>query len=385
MPRKYDSGRAASMRGTYTVPAAVRSASVRRYKKSSYRKRGTGRYAKKKTYNSKFLRYDPGRPATRTRGAKSPGIKMSPEKALLPFMKPCTIKWLKSLMSPWDGPAEACNPLTPPIYSQRMRTFCRDLVGDGQFNENSCAAIVLNPQPANDQYVTFLSTSAAYVSDATDFPTACPLGKLSNSLYPATQFNTDKLQYAIVSYGIRIKYIGPANLMQGYYSLVECPAHHNLYDSNHTPGDAIKYVNTRTVPISYDWVELTWSGPQNVAETQYYSAAGDPSATAGTAFAPMALLIRNVVDTSARSFLFETWFNHEIVGEYAVGQQYSEQDVRGGNNILSAMLQMAGNRNIFNGPLSWDVADKLTSIMAKDEGLQGLFPGYKPGRGYSHW
>lgn len=334
---------------TYT-PAYTRTYAndtvAKRYKKKKYYavKRGGSR----RKYIRGLLTL---RPASLRSGRLSgfavrpPAVRLASKNAMLPYMKPCTRKWMDSLLDPFGGPADACNPLTPPVFSERLRTFARVTVTSGMFNAAGNFAAVVFPTPANDTGCLFTSTTAAYAADATAFATACPTANVSNSQFGNINFSGALSQFAIVSYGLRIRYIGKADIMMGQYVLIESPGHYDIKTATSSPQSVLALDQCRFLPISYDWTTIIWGGPQHPAECCFASSSSASGNVVGTNVpSVLTLLIRGVTDANAQTFQMELFMNHEIIGTGSRGQQYSEQDLAGGNDVVAGLLRVLGNK-----------------------------------------
>jgi len=256
---------------------------------------------------------------------------------------PCAYDWIKSLLNPFSGPVAACNPYLPPIYSQRMRTFCRFSLDSGAFNGGS-AAIMVRANPANDTSSGAVSDAATAFGDGTTFTVANQFFKNSNSPYPTVSFSATNLSAGITSFGLRFRYNGNAELMGGNFFVFEAPNHFDLQGM--TPSQVLNEATCMQLPVSQEWQSLVWSGPQNVSELAYAnSATADPFDNY-----VLLLMIRGVNDPNAQTFECEIWMNHEIVGRSAQGQQFSDQDQVGGGQATKVVMKKTGGRPIVNPP-----------------------------------
>lgn len=237
---------------------------------------------------------------------------------------PCVAKWIESLLNPFTGPMDACNPYTLPCFSERVRVFFRKAISSAVFNTLGDGLIVMRAAVTTDNAAALLSTTLAYVNDTYDVVSAAVNSQFFlNSPYTASTFSgvpAGGNQWATVSYGFRIRYVGPVDQMQGWYQFLEMPAHLSATTVGYTVEMALAEEGLVQVPISYDWVTCTWSGPQIEAEMQYNTT------TAGNTVNPYTLLLKvsGVNNPAAQAFQIEAFHNFEVVGRIARSTFLSE-------------------------------------------------------------
>jgi len=257
---------------------------------------------------------------------------------------PCASDWLRSILAPWSGPLNACNPYLPPVYTERMRAFIRTTTAAAWFNGSGNAIIVGRPMVANSSPAIYRSTAAGYANDSTDLSTAAPTGINNNSMYVTGDFGDGLNAAGIVSMGMRIRYIGPAELMQGQYFFYESQAHTDC--SAATITEILAQQACVSLPVSTEWQSIIWSGPQHNSEFAYQSN------MSGFPFVAYQLVIniRGVADPLAQFFAVEWFGNFEVLGKTARGAVYSEQNQVAAGVAFEAVQRKAGGTTLTNTP-----------------------------------
>jgi len=262
----------------------------------------------------------------------------------------CSMLWLRSIINPWSAPIDACNPTTPPIYSERVRAMCRANItasANSPSGTGTMFAIMCRFTPANNNSCMRFSDTTAWVT-ANNVITVLSLDNNHNGPYAGSDFNVAPLvnMWCPVSMGLRIRYTGTADNMGGSLYFFESPAHRNVA----TSGQSLDVINSDPMtvikPISYDWQSVVWTGPGMPAETQYSNSIEDT-----TLLNPFCLYIFGQCATTAGvNFQVEYWTNFEVTGKIARRAILSEFDQTGAyaaSNTLKADVQQG---TFTNGP-----------------------------------
>lgn len=264
-----------------------------------------------------------------------------------PALAQCALDWAKSVMDPFTGPVGACNPFTPSVYSERVRVWSRTTLNIGDYSPAASVPMLCVASPCGDYKQLLLPDNTGYTT-STYFSTYMLDGSVPNSPYMLAQLAAQN-SYTIVSMGIRIRYDGKVDDMNGHYGLYEDPGHNNLMLSNSynqtITSNSDQY---KIVPISNDWVTLCWTGPRKPSEYQYsnINQVGGITAQSDTSDTTM-LYINVVTDTSIQSkFIVETVLNFEITGRDARGPQWSEQKVEDAAKVQNAVQRISGGKGI---------------------------------------
>jgi len=282
-----------------------------------------------------------------TRGGRGPVA--SVQKAIMSRMiaQPCTIKWLESLLDPFNGPQDACNPYTPPIFSERNRAWVRSQLSAANFGSDDAAGsaiICARMQPANNQACMTYSTTAGYDSFTDIIGETGQTPTNNNSRYIDSVFLTEtgSNQWAPVSLGVRIRYTGPAEKMQGRLFMFESDPHEDQVANEATVLNVMAQNNVIELPITYEWQTLVWSGPVLTNEFNYNTAVDNQAANPYC----LVLLLFGVNDTTAQSFAVEYTCNFEVTGVVARSTQMSERDTEGSGNIQSAIINSKRGKSV---------------------------------------
>jgi len=257
---------------------------------------------------------------------------------------PCVYKWFKSLVSPWSGPLDACLPYLPPVYTERLRVFARNSISSSAFNGSGNAGVGLYHHPGNDQNYLMRTSTGAYVNDNTAWSTIAATNIPHNGPYTLAQFGDGDNACAVVSSGIRFRYTGPADQMQGSIVILESPAHTDMDPS--TVVEIMSETAAVSLPVSQEWQSGVWTGPQHNAEFAYQSnAAGAPFANT-----LLIVLFRGMATAESQNFAVEAYTNFEVLGRLARGAIYSEQDYVGAGKAQQIVQERAGGTTLGNVP-----------------------------------
>jgi len=215
------------------------------------------------------------------------------------------------------------------------------------FTALGMGAVIMRASPANDKTSVYVSDTDVY-TDAATLAVGCTTAYALNSPLTNAMFGQALLQFGIVSYGLRIKYIGPAQAMTGYYVLYEQPSHSDV--STMTPTQVMADTGAVVAPVSPDWTSLVWSGPVVSSEYEYNS-----NPDTWPVKPQLCILIRGVGPdntTGSQNFLIEGFANFELQGSGARGQQYSEFDFEGAGQVSQAIRMRARGGAVVNPPNS---------------------------------
>ena len=260
-------------------------------------------------------------------------------------ISPCVAKFLASLEDPFNGPVDACNPFTPPIYSSRLRNYgYATLSGPSNSSAGAGATIcgVCGFSPSNG-YALARVTGTSGWTDTTAFATSCTTSIVSSiSPYAVSDFTTATNSWAPVSYGVRIMYNGTADTFGGWIAFYESPSHANLFDANHHQGQILDTQEIRRQALKPGWNSMTWSGPRTSSETKY-------SNTLTTAEAPYCLCFVIALplpgdNASLGTYTIELFANMEITGDLVPGKQFSESDPEGAGRAQQKLIGAGGGR-----------------------------------------
>lgn len=247
----------------------------------------------------------------------------------------CAQEYLKVTLRPFDTNIMPCNLWAPPITSYRQRGFVRGIITPINFNATPEAGLIVTHGWCSDVWVAKLSTAAYVTTNAmSSFATNITC---SNFQYASTQFTSagNLYQWMPVLTAVRIRYMGPADSMQGVMYVAEHPSHGDF--ENFTVAELGTQFYARCVPISNQWTTIVSTGPKNQSELNFQSETGVAPASNTPYFLAITL---SGVQLAGQYFQYEICFYSEVSGG-ANGNQWSEQDIIGGQR-LSQAFEMAG-------------------------------------------
>jgi len=342
MPRRYRT-RSASKALMTRVPAYTR----------AYASRPGYTTARRRTYQRAAYgarKYSRGSSARASLSAKQAfAIGMSSAR-----IHPCAITWFKSLMDPFAGPAEACNPFLPPVFSSRNRTWVRRPLSLTNYTGSvtQTAVLILQASPATDN--AFLSVSGtgawAFADPFTSYMGSSVGGSsyLNNSQFKAADFVSTS-RFATVSMGLRVKYIGTNDAMGGMIGVFEPAGHDNLTSAQSNINSVRADPRYKLYPMSREGVTIMWSGPMTQAEYTYSNLTDTPVSDnlyLGGDPASVALYMDIQVPDIAQQVYVEAFLNFEVTGDKARGVVYSDYDATGGNTLTGRLYRFLGGLSL---------------------------------------
>lgn len=251
---------------------------------------------------------------------------------------PCVTKWAKSLQDPFDGPQEACNPFTLPLYSERLRTRIHGGTAIATNTANGTGnQIVLAAgfSPASDIPLLAASDATAW-TDASTLSTICSGSTMPVSPFSVSQFTNLDNSWAPVSLGMRVMYVGPADSFGGEIIYYETANHSNALDGGTTLGDVKGSANCRRQVIKPGWNTIVWSGPRRTSEMTY---SNDLDPVYSRPWCLVMVVVGAAATSAAMNFAVEVFCNCEVSGDDARSGQFSEQDAHGAARRMTANLK----------------------------------------------
>lgn len=348
MPRAYTRTKRVKRKYTYKPGKAV--ARTPLYTRSNYartlrsapraRAMGTRAFARRATPRS-YNMYG--------RAARSVGnIDLSRSRiraALKMQISPCVSKYLKSLVDPFNGPADACLPFAPPCYSERIRVFSRTTLTMNAYAPAGQPWVgVFIPGPGNTSIYSVFSTNLARTSVNT-LSSYMTVNVANNSPLVDSDFY-DQMAAAVVSMGVRVKYIGTADNIGGYIGVWEPPAHENLLKTGTWTQDMIRAADGyKVLPVTPEWTTICFSGPRRPEEYNYAHTVNDAVGVDTTIFSGSLFMeVLGANSTYTDSYIVEHFTNFEYVGRKARGTTYSEQDLKTAPNAVNAISDATGGQ-----------------------------------------
>lgn len=285
----------------------------RRVYKRIMRKKQTGRSSKSRAYSK------PARKAMKKtyKRAKRTG-------SALPV---CTQKYAAGLIDPSD-PAVigACFPSGLTIPSEK---FHQRLTGTLTIGTGGYGYIVAGNTTANDYNAIIHSSATTNITNATAINTdvgAVPRD-LTQGSYSILQHTNNSIEGRLVCYGMKLKYAGRQDAMQGTLVAIEEPDHQTLWSQ--TPDEITAHRAGKQMPVTNDWIAINFSGPIRNTETEYNST--------GYSGSPLAFPLGVIINAQVGAiFHFEANYHVEYHGLAAKGATYNDIDQLGVGKIINA-------------------------------------------------
>lgn len=237
------------------------------------------------------------------------------------------------LLNPFE--AEPCGvPTFPVLPSQKLRIFTRGTFGS---DAGLPAWIWGSPGFANNAANGWHSTptcgETVLVKSGLGVATITP----SNSPFTTNDITVDEGQVMCVSYGIRVRYIGSELEKSGRICAFEQPDHQTLVD--YSLSDMRSYDKGITVPVTRDWVAVTWQ-PVKRGELDYVSSLSSiPFSTiAGSC---LGIMVDGFTGTASNYMEYEFVTNIEVIGRVARGKTVSKDSPVTAEHVVTAVGKLA--------------------------------------------
>lgn len=255
---------------------------------------------------------------------------------------PCVAKWALSLSNPFSGPKDACNPFSPPLFSERVRSSVTYVTSTANTASGTGTLIVgaVSFGPTSGQSMLAVSDNTAW-NTGTGLATVLSVGTVPVTFYADADFAVDQNAWTPISLGVRIMYFGTADTFGGYVEWYESPNHANIVSATFTSADLSASAYLRRQMIQPGWNNCVWSGPRRAEEMLYNT---DVTAAGGKPFT-IAFHIHLTANANAK-YVIEAVSNHEVSGIKARGATFSEQDTKGGAARQSEASRKAGGQPV---------------------------------------
>lgn len=274
----------------------------------------------------------------------------------------CAMDYFSALAAPFETPSGVCIPAEVfPLPSQKIKTF---LKGRFQAGTTGIGYVIVSPVVTNNGTVITCTSALSVGGPATLFnaftattPLTMPQFPLDDAARLAGNF-----QARVVSYGIRIKYIGKLMDRNGVTTAFEEPDHRNVYSTANiaTLNSVNGHPQSTLRRVGGDlWdSEVYYSGPVEPSEIEFVSTANP--------LGPY-LSVICVQGEPADSYEFEYVQHTEIIGTLAVAKTASHADPATFGKILEASKTTA-----MDGPLDSSRSPSFFSRFM--EGAKALGP-----------
>lgn len=276
----------------------------------------------------------------------------------------CSQEYIVSLLNPYDS-YSACIPNFFPLKSQKVHAFSRATMTLGTSGVGYALAYA---NAANDvanlvvTTATSVGTTASALNGFTNLAST-PMAKLP---YAQLAFTQNQVMARLVSAGLRIKYIGRSDALNGLISTLEAPDHEDL--AALTPVQIADYdqmENTR--PKEDGWTYVNYSGPIAPGNLEF--------ANTGYILGANGILSHIVVGTAGDEYTVEFYQNFEYIGSSAVGKSQNHSDPVGYSKVSQVIKSAASDKPLSpaDGPglisqfataMGKTIADNAPSVIA---------------------
>jgi len=284
-------------------------------------------------------------------------IKVDPALGLSYKIPECAEHYLSALVNPYDTPAGVCIPSDLfPLPSSKVKAFCR---GRMNLGTSGIGWVALRPSVVNDQATIIHTTSASVGTTSTDASAFSNLGTQNVAMLPYSEapIIAGQVGARTVSYGLRLKYIGPLMSRNGVATSYEDPDHLNATRFSYDVLNGNPYSTIRRIG-SEDWdSEVSYSGPTHPSDVEFQSD-GCPL-TPGTGAVSLAIIM--VSGVAGDVYEYEYYTHIEYIGTLVVNKTRSHADGVAFGKALEAVKGQAAEGSVTRetGPSVWERFKKL--------------------------
>lgn len=248
-------------------------------------------------------------------------------------MEGCSQSYLLSLLNPYDSYG-ACIPSSFPLKSQKVHAFIR---GEMVVGTGGVGFVLIRPSCVNDVNITTSTTVTSAGTNATVMSAfsnkqAVRMLKLP---YASADMTNGDIQARLVSAGLRIRYTGRQDSLNGTISTVESPDHEDLHSL--TPIQLGSYEMMEKVRPGPDWTFCNYSGPVKPSDIEFTSNT-QPLGTDLYVFCHM------VNGTAGDTYEFEYYQNLEYIGRSSVGKTQNHTDPVGYGKIQQVVKTQSAEK-----------------------------------------
>lgn len=230
----------------------------------------------------------------------------------------CSQNYLLSLINPYKS-IDACIPSSFPLKSQKVHVFNRGTLSLGT---TGVGYITCTPTLANDTLVvthtqgTSVGTSNTSINAFTNLINLFMLKIPFSSADIAGRF----IQGRIVSCGLRVRYIGRSDALNGLIRSIEEPDHSTLAPL--TPNEIYSYDQTSVQrPSESEWTSVNYSGPTTPNDVEF--------ANVQYPLGNVPFMAHIIAGLAGDEYAWEIYENIEYIGKLATSKTLNGTDPRG--------------------------------------------------------
>ena len=312
-------------------------------------------------------------PKRRSRKAQNPLVESS--KQLLTYRIPdCVGHYFGALVNPFDTEAGACLPCDLfPLPSLKQRVFVRGSFGLGTSGVGFIAA---TPTAANDAAIIQHtdSTSVGTVSTAFNAFTNLNNRICVQNTYTQAQFSANVVGVRIVSFGIRVKYIGKLSDRNGVVACYEDPDGADTRSKTYNSVNSDPYSSIKRVGAEAWDCQVCHSGPVRPSDLEFQYITY-PNSTA----APLIITMNGV---AGDLYEYEYYQHHETIGTNVPGKSKSHGEAQLFGKLIETIKGETSNHPLMpeDGNSLWNrfkssVAESLPRIYNAGKGAAQMVMG----------
>jgi len=255
-----------------------------------------------------------------------------------PNISKCAQEYIASLVNPFDQNLMPCIPSFFPLPSQKCCTFIKTTF---QLGTTGFGYAIARATTDSDANVAMICTTSASVGGAATnlsaFTNLTPILNANNQ-YNSAALTGANVQSRVVSYGIRVRYLGREDARNGTVMMIETLDREDINSRTYN-GVALWQNATKTVPSAdRDWISAVYSGPSNPDDIDFLPT-GVPL---GTNYCIGALISGVAGDSYEVEFIQHV----EYSGRQALSKTESHTDQKGFDVAVQQMKTVANNKAI---------------------------------------
>jgi len=256
-----------------------------------------------------------------------------------PHISQCAQEYIASLVNPFDQNLMPCVPSFFPIPSQKSCTWLKGTFALGTTGFGYVLARATLDNDTNASVIATQSTSVGGVLTNLSAFTLLVSAINTNNQYTNTQLVTqENVQGRVVSYGLRVRYLGREDARNGTVMMCETLDREDLNTRNFTGISAFQNA-TKTVPdADRNWISACFSGPSDPDDIDFR-----PTGLPLGASYPIVACISG---TAGDQYEYEYIQHIEYAGRQALSKTPSHADQKGFDVAIQQVKTVANNKAI---------------------------------------
>ena len=245
-------------------------------------------------------------------------------------------KYILQVLNPYEGLGVGI-PSSFPLKSQKVYAFVK---GTFELGTSGVGFVKQQLYASNDNFGTYYTQATSVGTSATTLGAFTNLGStaMAKLPYSSTNFNAGACQARIVAAGLRCRYIGRSDGLNGLVRSIEPPDNNDL-DAD-TPVEVSNYdMQTTQRPSENDWTCVNYSGPIAPSDIEF-SDSPFPLGTDGPTLAHV------VEGTAGDQYAWEFHLNVEYIGIATVGKTQNISDPIGYAKVCQTLKSISSEKSL---------------------------------------